>query len=197
VLTGPTLEPRLESSAPLSFEERHGVLQLAEAEEHPHSSVTVVLNGLRRVEAKDGARVSVQSLRGGKTVLTARDDAHLVVTTVDVDTLEIRASTNTTVNVGGRARVATFEASDVATIEASALTAGVVRLRAEALSTISTQATEVLRATVRGSSRLETVGVVPRRLISSDTSSSVEQLEEPHDLRALRRNRHSGGVGSP
>lgn len=204
VLVGEALEPsiQLDSTAEARWSFSAGALDVRAADEfapeRPRVSLTV--RRLTSVHTADGAAVTINRLRGGRLEAVATHGARLIVVDADADTLSLEATRDGQLDVGGRARVVEARADDVGRIDAGALTSGVARVRASALSTVTLRAPDFLKAELSRASRLRLDRPARNQLLQRDEGSTldVERGEQaPPGLTRDYPTRRMGRWGMP
>ncbi|MDX2009396.1 MAG: DUF2807 domain-containing protein [Myxococcaceae bacterium] len=169
-----------------------------DATERPRVSITA--RRLSTVRTADGAAVTMNRLRGGRLDVVATHGARLIVVDADADTLSLEATRDGHLDVGGRARVVEARADDVGRIAAGALAAGVARVRANALSTVTLRAPDFLRAELSRASRLRLDGPAKHQLVQRDDSSTLDVAQAETAPPGLTRDyptRRMGRWGMP
>lgn len=174
VLVGPTMEPSIQLDGAVQWSLTPERLLVEASDDAPRPTIFVTMKDLRAVVTEDDATVTVNRLLGGRLALAARRGGRLVVSHLEADTLRIDASSDGQVDVGGRTRVLDARVDDVGVAHTRSLQTVVARIDAAGLSTVTLGAAELVRATVRRSSRLILEGPSRQRLIQCDDSSTVE-----------------------
>ncbi len=133
-------------------------------------TVKVSLTSLRRLSATDGATVSLAGFDGGRLVIEGRREAVMLVTGVNVDTLEVSSSEGASVDVSGATRLLDARSGSRAVLNASSLEARVGLVQAGGASTVLVNARDAVRGEASEDSRVVVTGAARRQAIRTQAS---------------------------